>query len=364
MTTAVFLVEVLEGGARVQQHMVVDVLDVARLEQGREMELVAARQAVQQGQGLLLDRGQARHIGEALRRDDVRAHVAAGELALVDIENGLQVVGRAARLLLSLPTPGEGLVQHLEQVGAAPGDFVVNRHRAADHAQATRLGGAQHEQAHHVTGVGVVGQLLVGGVAAAAGAVEVHIHIAHIAQDVAVAALGDGGAHVLADAPVNQAQFGFGVLLHRKAAQQEQAEAVLEHLARVIEHAVQGRQRKVLLFEVGHALATQLRLGQCGLNFLDLGARKGMHPLRGALHDLCGLPVGGDVDRLVHGVLCCWGDQSAVVPVERITPPQRAFSSRLKRAASAGVLMIRSRTSRPLMSRAASGRLSASEMAA
>ena len=280
--------------------MVVQELDVTGVEHHREVKLLAAGQAVEQRHGLFLLRAQARHVLETLGRDDVRAHIATGESALVLVEDRLLVVRRRARNLLGLPAPAERLVQHFEQIGAGAGDLVVHRHRAGDHAQAARARGAQHEQADDVAAVGVVGELLVGGVAAALGAVHVDVHVAHVAQDVAVGTLRDRRAQVLAQAPVHQAQVALVVFGCREAANHEQACAVLQEGTAMAHQGCQRGQRKVFAGHGRQGLAQGLDMGQRRAQFGDFVASQLMDPVLARSH-LGGAPVGRGLDHGMSG---------------------------------------------------------------
>ncbi len=228
MPLALGLVVVFEVGARVQSDVVVQQLQIARIEHHREVHRRIGRERVHQCNRLVLRVGEPRHFRIALRRADMRADVAAGELALVHREDRL-LVGRCGVVgVLALQAPGERLVEHFEQVGPGARDLVVDRHRARDHRAPAASGGAQHEQAHYVARVGVVLELGIGLVAAALGPAQIDLHVAHIAQHVALGTLRDGGAEVFAQPPIDQPQVGGAVALRGKAAHHEQPRPVLQ----------------------------------------------------------------------------------------------------------------------------------------
>ena len=74
-----------------------------------------------------------RHHAQALRGVDHRAHEALREIAVLHMEDGLLIVRRLARLLLTQQAPIERLIQDRGQFRVASHDFIVHRDGAGKH---------------------------------------------------------------------------------------------------------------------------------------------------------------------------------------------------------------------------------------
>ena len=110
--------------------------------------------------------GQSWGVAVKLAVAYVTPYIAAGDFVFVHGENRLEVPGLCALFLLRLPAPGERSVEGFQEIRAFACDLVVDGDGTGDEAQASLLGGAHDEQPHDVAAVRMIGELLIGLVAA------------------------------------------------------------------------------------------------------------------------------------------------------------------------------------------------------
>jgi hypothetical protein len=131
----------------VQDHVVVDELDVARLELDVEVVRRIVGERVEQVEGLDLARAQPRHVGEALRRlDVVPVAVDHRQLPFMPMEDRRLVPALPARRDLAAAVEAERLEQDGGELWTPAKHLVVERDRADDAAQAAGLRGLEAEQ--------------------------------------------------------------------------------------------------------------------------------------------------------------------------------------------------------------------------
>src|SRR5262249_57584410 len=104
----------VERSAGMEADVIVKKLDVAWLELVGDVEILVVGDGVEQVHRFDLLRREARHLGKALRVDDLAADVAAGELAVLDAEDLLRGAKLLARGLLLVSPP-------VSRLGRGPG---------------------------------------------------------------------------------------------------------------------------------------------------------------------------------------------------------------------------------------------------
>jgi hypothetical protein len=199
------IVVVLEGCTRMQCEVIVEELDVTRLEHHRHVEPVLVGDRIDQVECSFLVGRQIGCFGVQFRRADMRTRIAPGEPSVAQGEDRLRIPGRRAGQFVALQTPGIGAIERLKRIRVAAQDFIVDCRCADDAAEAAAARGAQAEQPRQIGGVGMIGESAIAGVAAKFRPVMRRAEVAHIAQHVAALALRHGGAAMQADTPIDRA---------------------------------------------------------------------------------------------------------------------------------------------------------------
>ena len=181
--------------------------------------------------------------------------------------------------LLTFPAQVERLIENFKQVGAGPGDLVMDRNGTAVSAEPTRARDAQHHEAGDVGGVGMELKVLVGHVAAPLLAVGVYAKVPHVAKHVAPAALRHGCAHVQANAPVHQAQVILCVFFCGQAAHHEETETGFKLLQHTIKRRPKRLKREIFLGQRFKGLARPSRRHQRLIQRCQLRGGQVVNPL-------------------------------------------------------------------------------------
>ncbi len=246
---------VLVAGAGMQGRVVVEKLDVARLEIHVEEEILADRQRPHIVDGPLLQLGQ-REAALLRAQLDLPLVEAAAQDALVVAEHGdLGIADLRRRLALADQVEMEALGQRLDVFRAGGQDLVVDRHGIADPAEAAGLRRADAEETHDVAAVGMRLQVGVRPVPAhallviAALGVLAAFHVGHDAEQVALRVLGDDLAEMGSEPPVQHLERVEVVVGDVEAAQQDEAAAVLDVVQDPRELGAERRQGEIRLAE-------------------------------------------------------------------------------------------------------------------
>jgi hypothetical protein len=262
--------------------VVLQVVDLARLEPHLDVEGRVLGNRVDQVEELGLLGREPRHLRVALGLADVPGDVEEGETPILVAADG-QLEERILALgLLVVAIPVEGLVEQRDQVGPAPQDLVVERRRAHEPVLAARAPLSDAEQRHEVRAVAVEAQIDAGLVEAHRRVLGIGAGIAHVSEHVARGVLGDGHAHVQAEAPVEDGDLLVVVVIHRDPLDVDEAATVLEGLHPLRDGRGQHGEREVVARQLGHRLAGGPRDGQRVLEVGNLGGREAAHPVAAA----------------------------------------------------------------------------------
>lgn len=121
MPLAVRFLEILVVDSCMKGHMIVQQLQVSRLEHHRIVKPRTCRQPVDKIESFDLLCSQTWHLGIMLCRPDVCPDIATRELAFVNGKKRLLVIGQFALRILVLEAPVKGPVQDLQKSGRVLG---------------------------------------------------------------------------------------------------------------------------------------------------------------------------------------------------------------------------------------------------
>ncbi len=270
-----------EPGARVQDRVVVDELDVAGLEVHVQAQVGPPRLLVEVVERGALERRQ-RHLALDRAGVDLVADVAARDHVAGVAEDRDRPLGHAAlgqrRLAADVV---EAVVEQAEILRVLGQDLVVHGHRRHDAAEPALDPPPQAQQADHVAGVGVIGQVGVGLVAAHVDVAVGAAVVVDVTEQIALRILVQRRAEVAAEAPEDQADVVVAVALHGQPAQDDEAAAACgSRPAPRASRAARAGEREVLAADLGQRPAGRLGRGQGAVHLGDLGVGEGDDPRR------------------------------------------------------------------------------------
>ena len=228
-----------------QQHVVVDELDVARRQPHREVQLRIVGQCVEGIERLDVERAQARRFRKTLRAVEVLALVEDAERAGMPAEHRDHEPRVLAGRYLAAPVVRHRHQQPRQQVGAGAAQRVEDRQRADQQRIAAAPRFAQAQQADDVARIGVEGLAFARLVDAHVGVGAAQAQIAHMAEHMPARVLRARATQVRADAGEQRGAFEQRVPLHRQPPQQRKAASVQQFVTQRTQARRQPRQRKV-----------------------------------------------------------------------------------------------------------------------
>jgi hypothetical protein len=219
---------VFEFGAAVEGDPVVEEEDVAGLLVEADVEFGFGGDGLEEVEGFDLLIGEVREIGVVVGAIDEDAEEGAGEVVFVEGEDGLLAEGELVSGIDGVAFVGEGLHEDREEVGAAPGDFVVEGEGADEFVFAAGLGLVEAEEGDDVAAVGVEGEFFAGAGAAGARVVVFEAFVADGEDAFALGGLGEGGADVLGETEEEFCFVFVGIVVEGKSADKGGAGADFE----------------------------------------------------------------------------------------------------------------------------------------
>ena len=201
-----------------------------------------------------------------------------------------------ARRHLAAAVHVDRLIKLGQQVGPPPHQLVVHGRAAHDHALAAFLGAVDAEQAHDIAGIGMEAEL---GGALGQPPVVVLLGVADIddvADDMAVAVLGDRIADVARESPVDADQGLAVVALDRQALDVAEAQARADLRPERAEPRRQPVEREVVAPDLLDAKPALARGQHRRVDLGDIGRGQPADPVV-ALHDLGHRPGEAAADR-------------------------------------------------------------------